>query len=356
VILKGPRADYDGWGPGWTYDELEPYLHRAEAELRTRKVEDEQVSPWHRAFLQAAGDDAIVNPMNAVGPVRWNAAFAYLDPARDRSNLTIRADTLVDRVLLGGERAVGAATSAGELHADQIVVTASAYGSPGILLRSGIGPEQGLPVGEGLTDHVGVGAAWEPTEQLQEETASFEAEHPLFMGQITVALRSTSCPVGIRDLFLFPAIDRGEDGYEISGAAFAMQPRSRGRVSLNDSDPRTPLLIEHNFLSDPRDAEVLGESFAALRELAASEPVRRYAAREQRPGPNVSSLEHVRAEARGFFHPVGTCAMGSVVDSNGRVFGFEGLVVADASIMPRIPSVNTNLTTAAIAERIAELL
>ena len=139
--------------------------------------------------------------------MRWNAAFAYLDPARGRPNLTIMADTLVDRVLLDGDRATGASTSAGELQADQVVLAASAYGSPAILLRSGIGPASGLPVGEGLSDHVGVGAAWEPTALLQEETARFETEHPSSSwGTSPSRLRSSSCPEGIRDLFLFPAI------------------------------------------------------------------------------------------------------------------------------------------------------
>ena len=167
------------------------------------------------------------------------------------------------------------------------------------------------------------------------------------MGHITVALRSSLCPEGIRDLFLFPAISPLEDGYEITCAAFAMKPRSKGTVRLNDSDPRTPLAIDHALLSDPQDAEVLVEGFEALRGLAASEPVRRYAATEIRPGADVSAQEHVLAEARGFFHPVGTCAIGSVVDPSGRVFGYEGLFVADASIMPTIPTANTNLSTAA---------
>jgi choline dehydrogenase len=84
--------------------------------------------------------------------------------------------------------------------------------------------------------------------------------------------------------------------------------------------------------------------------------VRRYAALELRPGPEVEAREHVLAEARGFFHPVGTCAIGSVVGAEGNVYGYENLTVADASIIPSIPSANTNLTVAAVAERIAELL
>jgi choline dehydrogenase len=355
VVLEGAPSDYE-WGDGWTYAEIEPCLRRAEAQLRTRRQSPEEISPAHAAFAEAAGDDAILNPLNAVGPVRWNAAFAYLDPVRERPNLTILADTLVDRILLEGDRATGAATSSGDLQAEVVVLAASAYGSPAILLRSGIGPETGLPVGENLNDHVGVGIAWEPTRAFREETARFEAEHPLFMGHVTIASRS-SFSTDVRDLFMFPAISPAEEGgYEISGAVFAMKPRSRGAVRLNGPDPRTPLAIDHGFLSDPHDAEVLVEGFEAFRALGASEPVRRYASREVRPGLEVSAREHVLAEARGFFHPVGTCAIGSVVDSSGHVLGYENLVVADASIIPSVPAANTNLSTAAVAERIAELL
>jgi choline dehydrogenase len=285
--------------------------------------------------------------------VRWTAAFAYVDPARDRENLTIVADTLVDRVLLQGNRAVGVATSGGDVEAETVVLAASAYGSPGVLLRSGIGPESGLPVGEGLADHVGTGMGWEPTDELRGDWDAFLRESSLAMAGVTIQARSRDCPEGVCDIFMFPASD---PGYEISGAAYAMKPRSRGRVTLSSADPRTPLWIEHGFLSDEADAAVLTEGFERLRELARSGPVRRYAAREIRPGEDVSARAHVRATARGFFHPTGTCALGSVVDERGRVLGYENLVVADASIMPTIPRANTNLTTAAIAERIADVL
>jgi choline dehydrogenase len=356
VVLAGAPADYDEWGPGWTYSELESYLRRAERQLSTRWPSEQEVSPLGLAFREAAGDPTIVNPLNAVGPTRWNAAFAYIDPARHRPNLTILADTLADRLLLDGDRAVGAATSAGELRAGTVVLTASAYGSPAILLRSGIGPDAGLPVGEGLVDHVGVGATWEPTEALRSETASFEAQRLLFMGEVIVALQSNSCPEGIRDIFILPSIVPAEGGYDISGAAFAMKPHSKGAVRLHDDDPRTPLDIDHGFLREPRDAEVVTEAFEQLREIAASDSVRRYIAREVSPGPDVTAGDHVLAEARGFFHPVGTCAIGSVVDANGAVLGYEGLYVADASIMPTIPTAPANLSTAAVAERVSELL
>jgi choline dehydrogenase len=353
VLLEGAPADYDEWGPGWTYDELKPYLDRARRELRTRELTRDELSPWHRAFADAGGTDAILHSVNIVDGVRWNTAFAYLDPARTRPTLTITADTLVDRVLLDGTRAIGAATTNGELRAETVVLAASAYGTPAILLRSGIGPETGLPVGEGLIDHVGVGMSWEPTDALQEETARFENEHPLLMGQVTITARSSVCPQDVCDLFVFPAVD---PGYEISGAVFAMKPESRGSVRLNSTDPAAPLAIEHGFLREHRDAEVLTEGVERLRALGTSPQAARYAARELRPGPQVDAATHVREAARGFFHPVGTCAIGSVVDERGRVLGYEGLVVADASIMPSIPRANTNLTVAAIAERIADSL
>ncbi len=165
VVIEGAPADYDEWGDGWTYDEIRPHLQRAREQLRTRPTAPAELTPWHRAFADAA-PDAIPHDVNAVGMVRWNAAFAYLDPARSRPNLTILADVLVDRVLLDGARATGASTSAGEIDAETVVLTAGAYGSPAILLRSGIGPEHGLPVGEGLCDHVGVGLGFEPTDTL----------------------------------------------------------------------------------------------------------------------------------------------------------------------------------------------
>jgi choline dehydrogenase-like flavoprotein len=352
VVLRGADADYDEWGPGWTAAELGPYLDRAERTLGTRRLEDRELHPWFRAFVEAAAADAIVHPVNMTPEgVRWTAAFAYVDPARGRPNLTILADTLVDRVVLDGARATGVETSAGRLDAGTVVLAASAYGSPGVLLRSGIGPQSGLPVGEGLLDHVGTGMAWDPTPELRADWDAFAG--PLGTAGVTVEARSRACPEGVCDLFLFPGLD---PGYAISAAAFAMKPRSRGRVTLTSPDPRAPLHIEHGFLADEADVPVLVEGFERLRELAGSEPIRRYAAHEQRPGEDVAAETYVRATARGFFHPTGTCALGSVVDERGRVLGYDGLVVADASIMPTVPRANTNLTTAAIAEKLAEVL
>jgi choline dehydrogenase len=356
IALPGVPSDYDEWGHGWSYSAIEPYLRRAERELQVRRLSVQELSPWHGAFAEAAGPDAILHPVNALGAVRWNAAFAYLDPARSRQSLTILADTLVDRVLWEGGRAVGVATSGGEVRADLVVLSAGAYGSPGILLRSGVGPERGLPVGERLSDHAGVGLGYEGTDRFHRDVASFELSHPVFMAQVSIALGSSGCPRDLYDIFLFPALDPMPDGrLRPSAGVFAMKPESRGSVRLSSLDPRAPLSVDHGFLSAPRDADVLVEGVEALRKLARSDAVRRYA-REARPGPDVDAREHVQRAVRGFYHPVGTCAIGAVVDGQGRVHGTEGLVVIDASIIPTIPRANTNLSTIAVAERLAETL
>jgi choline dehydrogenase len=357
VMLAGAPADYDEWGHGWSHDAIEPYLRRAERQMRVRRLAPEELSPWHEAFVDACGDAAIVHPVNAVSTVRWNTAFAYLDPVRAHDNLTILADTLVDRVLLDGDRAIGVSTTDGEVRARTVVLAAGAYGSPAILLRSGIGPERELPVGDGLIDHVGVGFGYEGTDRLQRDVAAFEHAHPLFMAQVTIAMSSSACAAGLSDLFFFPGLDPpGPHGYEASVGVFAMKPASRGSVRLHVSDPRAPLHIDHGFLSHPDDAVVLAEGIEELRQIADDVAVRRYAGRETRPGSEVDPMTHVRTTARGFFHPVGTCAIGRVVEGDGRVYGLDGLVVADASIMPTIPRANTNLSTIALAERIADTL
>jgi choline dehydrogenase len=355
VVLAGAPADYDEWGEGWSHAVIAPYLERAGRELRVRRFADEELSPWHRGFARAAGADAIVHPVNDVSAVRWNTAFAYLDAARGREHLTVRPDTLVDRVLFSGDRAVGVRTSSGDVRADHVVLAAGAYGSPGILLRSDAAALRELPIGEGLIDHVGVGFGFEGSDRLQRETAEFERAWPLYMAQVTIEARSGACAAGVCDLFLFPALDPpGPEGYQGSVAVFAMKPWSRGTVGLTSPDPRAPLAIDHGFLTDARDVAVLFDGVEALRSLAASDEVRAYAGREVRPGAGVEAERHVREAARGFFHPVGTCAIGAVVDGDGRVRGCEGLSVADASIMPSIPRANTNLSTIAVAERLAE--
>ena len=138
------------------------------------------------------------------------------------------------------------------------------------------------------------------------------------------------------DLHLVPWTNASSEvGYQISIAGFFLKPRSRGAVTLISADPRDPPRVDHGFLSDPHDLDAVVAALDLARRLVREEPLERYAGDEVRPGTD--DLEaYVRANVRGYFHPVGTCALGRVCDANGRVRGHERLVVADASFIPTI--------------------
>jgi choline dehydrogenase-like flavoprotein len=387
LVLQGTPADYDEWGPEWEHTTLAPYLARASATLRTASANTDRPAPLHTAFVAAAqevgfhlladpNDPAQVIgvaplPANVVGRVRWNAAFAYLDPARARPNLTILGDALVDRLLVSGSRATGALLADGrQLEADAVVLTAGAYFTPAILLRSGIGSEDelrrhsipvvvSLPVGERLLDHCGSGIAWEPSETLQELTAAHVRETGgLFEPNTVLKASSSACPQGSWDIHLLPwtnPVKGARDRFEMSCGCFHMKPLSAGRVRLRSTDPWELPDVQRGFLTQSDDAQVIVEALELARAIAAAEPLRGLLADELQPADRKLE-EYVRATVRNYFHPAGTCAIGDVTDTHGRVLGAEALIIADASLMPTIPRANTNLTTLAIADRIADAL
>jgi choline dehydrogenase len=287
--------------------------------------------------------------------VRWNTAFAYLDGARPRRNLTILAETLVDRVVIERGRARSVITERGELTAELIIVSAGAYGSPAVLLRSGLGPRRDLerlgidvvgdlPVGQGLVDHPGIGIEWEVAASHVPEPG------PVFSTSLLVRGRSDTCPEDTWDIHLLPWLEELPDGWRTSAVVYLLKPDSRGSVTLRSVDPRVPPVIDHGFLSDDRDLVRLGSGLALMRRLATEAG----AGPELRPGVGADLERYLRSEVRGIFHPTGTCAIGRVVGPDGAVHGVAGLVVADASIMPTIPRANTNLSTIAVAERLAD--
>jgi choline dehydrogenase-like flavoprotein len=385
MAVQGTAADYDEWGPGWSYGTFRPYLERARTMLRTRPANTDEPSPFHVAVVDAAGalgfpllsdlDDpdrpvgAGSFPANVVDGTRWNAALAYLDGCRARPNLTVQADTLVDRVILRDGRAVGAVDAEGNVQeADVVVLAAGAYFSPAILLRSGIGPRAALerlaipvladlPVGERLLDHSGVAVAWAPSRDLRDDAERRVRRGELFAPHALVKAASTACAPEAWDLHLVTWIaETDEPGdYEANVMVFLMKPSSHGRVGLRSTDPGELPLVERGFLSHQADLPLVLEGLELARELAATSPLAELLAVERRPG-SVPSEEYVRSAVRGYFHPAGTCAIGEVVDPDCRVLGLDNLLVVDASVMPTIPRANTNLTTAAIAERTAETI
>ena len=296
--------------------ELEPFRSRALETIAPEPFYFEELTPWFAGVADAASEhglDATTGPYNIRDGVRWNAAFAYLGPARGRANLTIRADALADRVVFDSERAVGAVVDGELLNADVVVLSAGAIGSPRILLRSGI------EAGSNLQDHVTAKLAFETNDLLRTETPV-----PFSNGIVKTP-----------DLHLLPIQDRHGERAHITVAL--LRPHSRGRVGLHE--------IDHRLLSDERDREALAAGLELARELAAKKSLKRLGR------PATTSIDETLGV---YFHPVGTC--NEVVDDNYRVHGFENLYVCDASVFATIPRANTHLPTLTLAERAAELL
>ena len=373
VVAWGAPSDYDEWAP-WSFSLLRPHLARAEDMLGAMPVSDDDLSPWHRAMLDSAAAVGFppiptINDLTAtVGAapltlnvrdgVRWNAAFAYLDEARERRNLRIVPNALVDRVAFADDRAIGALINGKFVRADQIILAAGAYGTPAILQRSGVGPAAhlaklgiplvaDLPVGEQLVDHPGVSIEWAPSKQLRESLG--QRIYP--EGQALVRARSRLCSKDTWDLHVFPRLAvSSETGVpRPSATIYALKPASAGSVRIRSRDPLEPLDIDSGFLSSESDLDCLIDGLTLARTLAATSPLRDLVAAEVRPG-ELPPEQYVRERVSSFFHPTGTCALRTVVSSDAAVRGLSQLYVADASIMPSIPRANTNLTIAGVAE------
>ena len=298
--------------------ELEPYRQKALATIAPEPFffPEDELSPWFAAVATAArahGLEVVTGPFNIRDGMRWNAAFAYLEPARTRPNLTIRPNAHAESVLLDGRRAVGAAVDGEVIRAELVVVSAGAIGSPRILLRSGI------EAGSNFQDHVSAKLVFEATDALRTE-----APMPF-----------TNGIVSSRDLHMLPVVDRYGASAHITIAL--LRPHSRGRVTLDE--------IDHRLLSDERDREALKDALELARELAGHEELRRLGR------PVTTSIDETLGI---YFHPVGTCS--EAVDADLRVRGLENLYVCDASVFETIPRANTHLPTLALAEKLGSEL
>jgi choline dehydrogenase len=401
------RSDYDTWAvenPGWSAAEVEPLYHEVDRRLRVHIPAREEVTPFHQAVLGAAAeagypfisDLCSLDPEFgfAIGPVnidpatrvRWNAGFGYLDPMRTLPNLRIVGDTLVDRVTLDGRRVTGVAVVGPEgpatVASERVILAGGAYGSPLVLLRSGIGDADELRdsgiavthdlpgVGRNLQDHPAIGVHYEARPETIDALEAFIAAGGLPREEGTIGLARSSRCEGPYDLHLYPIASRpfGGKGWRIHISAAVMAPRSRGSIRLNPTtpaDPEAAPVIDTNYFSDPEgyDLDALADAFALCRDLGAQPALTALFEGEATPGPTVGSHEEIRAwilrNGTHDYHPAGTCRMGpasdpaSVVDASGRVHGLDGLMVVDASIMPHVTLANTNLPTFVGAEKIA---
>jgi choline dehydrogenase len=389
----GHRADYDGWGlEGWTADELLPLFDEVTRRMRVRSFGEDEWTPFHRAFIEAGIElglpledrllsldvrpSVCAEPQNSPDGVRWNAALAYLDPVRLSGRLTIVGNALVDSVRFDGDRAVGARAVAPDgpmdIDADRVVLTGGAYGSPAILLRSGIGPADDLralgmdvaldlpEVGGNLHDHPSFTLAVEPNDEYQRRTAAFSESGRALPDEMGFACLTTPLAAdGVIDLHLF-SVDNGigPDGDRPGLFVTCLTPRSKGRLRLRSADPAAAPILDHAFLSDPdgHDLGVILEGVGWARRFLAAPPLAALLRGEVRPGPDADLSAEIRASVQHCFHPVGTCAMGGVTDERGRIRGVEGVTVADASLMPQTVRATTNLPTIVVAERISRFL
>jgi choline dehydrogenase len=408
--LRGSAADYDAWeaqgNPSWSFIDLLPYFRRAEADplggslhgtngpIPVFRPTTDELSPVDLAFASvaerhgfppvadlngAAAQSPCIGPrpQNVANGVRMNAAFTYLAAARARKNLAILPGTLVDRVLIEKGRATGVRSTGGQVHrADEIVLAAGTYGSPAILMRSGIGPasqlgELAIPV---ISDLPGVGAHL--------------LDHPLVidgLGQYLV--RSGYGPESTRTPFLpLMIMARSAQAREeidlgiLLGQAFdeelgawgsfpmvsLLGSQSEGRVRLTSADPEAPLDIRHSHLDEPADVEAITDGVELVADLLTSSPLAE--ALELLPdskpawGGRDGLGAWLRKHAGTMFHPSGTCRMApavdalGVVDHIGRVRGFTNLRVVDASIFPTIPRATIHFAVVAAAEKLADAL
>ncbi len=389
------RADFNPWPqPEWGFESLSPYLAAVEADPlgpgtrhgRTGPIPvarpNDALSPFFAAFADAAlsmdhpwladlndpdspaGISRRVR--NTIDGVRFNAAFAYLDPVRARPNLHILPDTAARRVLFQGKRAIGAETGAGTIKARRVILACGAYNSPVLLMRSGIGPADhlraaGIPViadlagvGSHLTDHPVVTAHWRLTEAgSRQASQGRNSGSPAIPWQLVLRTRSPDCVDGGFDVQIAPGGPVSvEDGWVAPVRVEVMRPRSTGTVRLDVAHPDGNPKIDTALLSDPRDLALMTYAMKFAQSLAASSALRDLIVAD-------TQIPDLRGAAYSYHHPSGTCRMGpsadhlSVTGETGGVHGLEGLVVADASIMPSIPRVPLNLLVMAMAGKIA---
>ncbi|CAN5655039.1 GMC family oxidoreductase [soil metagenome] len=402
VALLGHRRDYDHWAElgndGWDWESVAPAFERAKEALRVRIPQDQELTPYQAAFVDGAVSAGIPrvedlndpddvegvapSPANIFNGVRWNTAIAYLDPVRRQGNLTVVGHALVDRVVVDGRRAVAVEAivdgRAERFDAGRIVLAAGAYGSPAILLRSGVGPAADLAalgidvahdlpgVGQHLADHPVVHVNLQPTAKLLAQMEIFGTVNWLPDEQTLLKARSSDCQEAF-DLHLYAVSGQNSvvGGRQSVIEVSCIIPRSSGRLSLSSADPEAWPVIDHGYLTDPdgHDLSVLLDGLSLARRIAAN--MREAGAVEgiSSPDESVTSVDDLSRwgqETVGiYYHPSCSCRMGpasdpgAVVNPHGEVHGLEGLSICDASIFPVIMRANTNLPAAMLAEHMA---
>ncbi|HTP73279.1 MAG TPA: GMC family oxidoreductase N-terminal domain-containing protein [Burkholderiaceae bacterium] len=435
VYVRGARWDYDHWAAlgndGWSYDDVLPHFKRAE---HNEQFDDgyhgqggplnvtypRHTSPLNQMFLEAAAMHGLaLNPdyngadqrgafmyqVTQKDGERCSAAKAYLTPNLGRSNLSIVTHAVSTRLLFDGRRASGIEYLQGNeprrvKARREVIASAGAFGSPQLLLLSGIGPgaelqAMGIPVvcdlpgvGKNLQDHIDHVQTWRVPSHSESFGVSMRGTAKLTgaifewrkqrSGMLTSnfaeagAFVCSSPDVQVPDLQLHFVIGIVDDharklhaGHGMSCHVSVMRPYSRGEVALRSRDARDAPLIDPKFLDDERDFDLLLRGTQIQQRIFESRPfdgVRGKMLYPVRADDEAALTDDIRRRADTQYHPAGTCKMGppsdpmAVVDAQLRVRGIEGLRVADASIMPTLIGGNTNAPTIMIGEKLARML
>lgn len=408
VFLRGHAADFDGWAKegcdGWDFASVLPYFRRMETveggdpafrgdngPMRPAAAADP--NPLSQVFIDAAvaagypttddfngamAEGAGWHDLSIFEGRRQSTAAAYLHPVADRrANLTVLTGARAQRLIVERGRCVGVVFARdGEVtsaYADyEVVVSAGAVDSPRLLMHSGIGDAaelgrldipvvQHLPgVGKNLHDHPLASVVYEATKPIPAGRNNLAEASMLWRSDPGLPGPDMQL-MFIHVPFHQPALQAPPNSFTFGVATV---PEARGTVRLASGDPAVPPLIDPNYLGAEADIRRLVEGIEVARTIAATAPFDGWRGREVLPGGDVRDpaalREYLRWGTGTYYHPVGTCAMGTgpeaVVGPDLRVNGLDGLRVADASVMPRIVSVNTNPATIMIGEKAADMI
>jgi choline dehydrogenase len=402
---------------GWSYEDVLPYFKRAEDNERGASryhgtggplsvSESRSMHPVVEAFVEACeqvgiprNDDHNGATQDGAGRFqvtqrdgrRCSTAVAYLHPAVERGNVEVVTDTRAYRILFDGSRAVGVEVMRGgrleEIRAErEVLLCAGTYHSPQLLMLSGVGPPDQLaalhadcfhelPVGQNLQDHLMLSfVVFTDKGSLisaatPEAFAQYEAEG---RGPITSNGGEGGAFVRTRDDLDAPDVQYHMGGLllheEFLGVPFddaytfgpaVVKPSSRGQVTLRSPVPHARPRILHNYLQTEDDRRSMIDGVRLGLEIHRAPALKDWRRADFLVPESDSEddiMDFVQRRAHTVYHPVGTCAMGAVVDAELHVLGLEGVRVVDASVMPTITRGNTNAPTIMIAEKAADLI